>query len=321
MKRVSWLLGGALLALASCGEGSETVDDGGAASAPTPAVVSAADLQMLRWLEGNWVGSADGGAPFYESYRFLNDSTIESRTYTDSTLSQPSDSGRIAIAGGVLTSRGGNATYVATRLDSTQVHFEPLQNANNAFTWTRQSSDAWTAVLQWTDASGAAQERTYHMRRIGGGPTASAAELALEGEGLRLFLRSGGSARPLSFGTPAADVLRAVDAATGSAPSERGESADCGAEYARWSDGPTVWLDNGRFVGWSLRGERASLTTPTGVGIGTTRAEIESAHTVRVADSSLGIEFTVGGLAGLLESSAPDGRVTALWAGEACIMR
>lgn len=146
------------------------------------------------------------------------------------------------------------------------------------------------------------------------------AYLALEGGGLRVFLRSTGSARPLPFGTPSADARSVLRAVLGTEPTERGENVDCGVEYARWEDGLMTWFANGAFVGWSL--ERGStLTTVSGIGLGATRAELEAAYDVEVAPTSLGEEFTAGSLAGLLESAAADARVQHLWSGQTCIAR
>ena len=137
---------------------------------PDPVEVTAEQFASLAWLEGEWRGSGRGVAPFYESYAFVDDSTIESRVYTDSTLTQVADSGRILFSGGALVSSGGGAEYVATRLSGSEVHFEPRANASNAFTWRRESESAWTATLQWQDESGEDRSRTYRMERIPGPP-------------------------------------------------------------------------------------------------------------------------------------------------------
>jgi hypothetical protein len=42
---------------------------------------------------------------------------------------------------------------------------------------------------------------------------------------------------------------------------------------------------------------------------------------VRVFQSTLGTEFSAGGIAGLLESAGPQARIVALWAGMVCIAR
>ena len=49
--------------------------------------------------------------------------------------------------------------------------------------------------------------------------------------------------------------------------------------------------------------------------------DLENAYAADIGRSTLGIEFTAGGLAGILESEAPDARVQHLWAGVACLGR
>lgn len=144
--------------------------------------------------------------------------------------------------------------------------------------------------------------------------------LALDGEGLRLVTPSSGSSRPLPFGTPQSRAVRALTTVFGTDPVEEGEAADCGADYARWVEGLTVWFDRERLVGWAVR-EGSGLTTLDGWGPGSTRAELEETRTLTVERSSLGVEFTAGGMAGLLESGAADARIQNLWAGHACLAR
>ncbi len=40
----------------------------------------------------------------------------------------------------------------------------------------------------------------------------------------------------------------------------------------------------------------------SGIGVATSRAALESAYRVRIPTTTLGVEFTAGGLAGLLAS-------------------
>lgn len=148
---------------------------------------------------------------------------------------------------------------------------------------------------------------------------ASGVALALEGEGLRFFDIQTGSASPIPFGTPAELTLSALAATAGGEIAEEGASAECGNQYARLANGLTIWLRQDKFVGWSLR--EPPLTTAGGIGIGSTRAELESVYDARIVESSLGVEFSAGGLAGVLASDSPDARVQNLWAGETCIAR
>src|SRR5690606_41914311 len=101
---------------------------------------------------------------------------------------------------------------------------------------------------------------------------------------------------------------------------ERSSTPGCAAEYASWDGNVTAWFSDDRFIGWFLRDDTA-ITTAAGIGIGSTRADLESAHQAEVMDSSLGVEFYSGGLARLLSSAAPDGTIEALWWGMACIAR
>lgn len=150
-------------------------------------------------------------------------------------------------------------------------------------------------------------------------PAASAA-LAIEGDGLRVFVVSTGSARPIPFGTSAHAALDVLARVQGE-PFERSENDDCAIVYASWRDGLTIWLQRERFVGWSVRGADAPYSTASGIGIGSTRAELAGAYDVKIAQTSLGTEFTAGGLAGVLESERMDARITHLWAGATCIAR
>jgi hypothetical protein len=65
----------------------------------------------------------------------------------------------------------------------------------------------------------------------------------------------------------------------------------------------------------------AQFRTTAGIGIGSTRRELDAAYQAEVAESTLGQEFTAGEIGGLLTSAAPDGRVEALWAGMTCHFR
>lgn len=145
--------------------------------------------------------------------------------------------------------------------------------------------------------------------------------LALEGEGLRAFDTTTGSSRPIPFGTPQADVLNILQASQGNPPQEQGENLDCNLAYAAWADGLSVSFANDRFVGWFVRAGSGAWTTVSGIGIGSTRAELESVYQVQVQATSLGTEFVIGEMAGTLDSSTADARVVRLWAGQVCLAR
>ena len=150
-------------------------------------------------------------------------------------------------------------------------------------------------------------------------PGAAGLALALEGEGLRVFEATSGSARPIPFGSPTEDVMRIIEGVREASPRERGESPDCAGTFATWEGGPSVRFSDGRFVGWSVG--QPGPTTPSGVGVGSTRNELEDVHAIEVSRTSLGVEFSAGALAGVLDGDGADARITALWAGEACLAR
>lgn len=152
-------------------------------------------------------------------------------------------------------------------------------------------------------------------------PGAKALALTVEGDGLRMFGVQSGSARSLPFGTPSSAAREGIERALGSPPLDSGSTPDCQLDYATWPGGLTTTFRAGTLVGWSLRAAPERLTTVTGVGIGSTRADLEEAYDVTVEASSLGTEFSAGGFAGVLESRADQARVTALWAGEVCLAR
>jgi hypothetical protein len=154
------------------------------------------------------------------------------------------------------------------------------------------------------------------------GPAKAAAGIALDGEGLRLVDAATGSTRLLAFGTPAAAATEAVTRSLGRPPNELSSNPECGAgtlEFAAWTGVIGLVFQEGEFVGWD---DPATLTTMDGIGVGVTRAALAAARKIEIdPNSTLGTEFTSGGLSGLLSSAAPDAKVTDLWAGTICIFR
>lgn len=163
----------------------------------------------------------------------------------------------------------------------------------------------------------------------GAAAPAAAPALAVEAEGLRLFDPASGSATPIAFGTPRARVMTAL-ASRGAAVT--GTNGECGAgplAYARWPDGLTLWFQQDALAGWALNAPAsnappattAGISTASGLTIGSTRAELDSAYAATVEQSTLGTEFTAGELYGLLDGEGSGAKVTALWAGVSCNFR
>jgi len=154
--------------------------------------------------------------------------------------------------------------------------------------------------------------------------TAEAAQggLALEGEGLRAFTAQG-SARPLPFGMSQDMVLTAVSTLLGAETPQVTTNSECGAgptQFAEYPNGLQLAFQDDKFAGWFL--DEAGLTTADGVGVGSSRTDLQSARVVEmIPDSTLGAEFSSGDLGGMLSSDAPDATIEALYAGLTCFFR
>jgi hypothetical protein len=148
--------------------------------------------------------------------------------------------------------------------------------------------------------------------------------VALSGEGLQLVGDQTGSTEPLTFGTEMAIVADALTSMVGE-PLESGENSECGAGpqmITQWPNGLVLHAADGEFVGWSAHPDTTTtLTTMAGVGIGSTRGDLEAAYTVEVFESSLGTEFSTGEMSGILASTEPNAMIENLWAGTVCNFR
>ncbi len=158
-------------------------------------------------------------------------------------------------------------------------------------------------------------------------PAAAVPVLAIDGEGLRLFSPVNGSARPIPFGRPRSATLAAL-AFRGLPAFARLE--ECGAgplDQAAWPDGLRIYFQGGEFVGWALNAgskdatDKRAITTASGIGPGSSRAELEAAYSAKVVQSSLGTEFSAGDLAGLIDGPGQRARITDMWAGASCNFR
>lgn len=112
-----------------------------AAAVPDVAIArhTAADLQTLRYLEGDWHGSGGQGGSFFETYGFLNDSTIEMTGWIDSTMTMPREQSQYLLRDGVIrTSTGARLV----KIDREGHHF---QAASYEWTFKPLLPDRWTA--------------------------------------------------------------------------------------------------------------------------------------------------------------------------------
>ena len=130
-----------------------------------PVRVTPAEFQQLRWIVGDWRGSGSGQAPFYERYRFADDSTLVVDSFADSAFASVTESARFELRGGRLS--GGEGRWAASQITSRWVTFSPVSRARNVFTWRYGSRDRWTARLSWPAAdTQPARSATYLMERV-----------------------------------------------------------------------------------------------------------------------------------------------------------
>lgn len=131
---------------------------------PVATNLSTADVAKLRWLEGTWRGSGVDQPPFFERYRFENETTLAVDKFPDEKLDTVKDTSRFELKDG----RFGNSRYAASSIENNAVNFEPVA-ANNSFRWERVSDNAWKAILKWpAQGNRPAGERIYNMERIQG---------------------------------------------------------------------------------------------------------------------------------------------------------
>lgn len=137
-----------------------------ASPSPVPKQITPAELAKLRWIEGTWRGTGGDVPPFFERYKFENDTTLLVETLADETLSKVTDQSRFELKDGHFSYSAEGAGSVATALDDTSVTFEPTGKSRNSFRWQRESANSWKAILKWTDKNGAPKERIYSMERL-----------------------------------------------------------------------------------------------------------------------------------------------------------
>lgn len=154
-------------------------------------------------------------------------------------------------------------------------------------------------------------------------PEAAAAAVVLQAGGLEVS-DAGETGRALEFAADREAVTGALTEALG-APSTEEADMECGPgtlDAMSW-DGLDVYFLDSEFAGWYLQDPQpVELTTPAGIGLGSTRAELEESHDdVSVEASSLGTEWMAGGLSGTLAGDDEDAQIETLWAGATCIAR
>lgn len=117
------------------------------------------DFKKIQWLEGAWRGSGEGVEPFFETYHFTNDNTIEIEFFSDAALKNLTKKESITLVDGQI--RYGKST--ASRLDDKSIDFVAK---DYSFSWETESADVWIARLYSPTPEGRKLARLYRMERI-----------------------------------------------------------------------------------------------------------------------------------------------------------
>ncbi len=158
--------------------------------------------------------------------------------------------------------------------------------------------------------------------------------LALTSNALQLVNQQSGTTNEINFGMPLEQMVEMLNKVLQNKVSSIQVNSECGAgplKMASWSNGLIVVFQQKKtntewqFAGWFMNaasGGFKPLTTMAGIGIGSTRAEMESAYTIKVSKTSLGHEFsTSSGLYGILNGPGKNAKITNMWSGLSCNFR
>ncbi|MFC5282107.1 hypothetical protein [Pedobacter alpinus] len=156
--------------------------------------------------------------------------------------------------------------------------------------------------------------------------------LALSENAIKIVNANNGSTSDITLGMPFEQVVNSVSKVLNSSPNININS-ECGAgplKFASFNNGLSLlfqeknaeWL----FAGWAanqIQKPISKLSTMAGVGIGSTRKEMESAYVITVSKTSLGNEFATkgGNLFGIFNGPSQDAKITNLWSGLSCNFR
>ena len=125
-----------------------------------------ANLRKLRWIEGTWRGTGDGVPPFFERYRFENDTTLAVETLAGVNIEKVTDVTRFELKDGKFGGGSEGSLWEASSIDDKSINFEPVTKARNSFRFERNSDDVWTATLSYpARADKPARQLVYRMER------------------------------------------------------------------------------------------------------------------------------------------------------------
>ena len=163
--------------------------------------------------------------------------------------------------------------------------------------------------------------------------------LILTSNALQIINKNTGSTSEIPFGKPLDQMIEIINNVLQSKPKTIGINSECGAgplKMVSWNNGLTVVFQNKKsesktpesnwqFAGWFVGSNSKNskeISTMAGIGIGSTRSEMESAYVLSVSKTSLGYEFsTSSGLFGIFDGPNKEAKIISLWSGLSCNFR
>nr|MBC7612251.1 hypothetical protein [Pseudopedobacter sp.] len=198
------------------------------------------------------------------------------------------------------------------------IGFNACQNNNQKQAETRVAQDSVTSLNTDTTVITPPKEIQY--------------SLALSANALQIINQSNGSTNEIGVGMPLEQTLATVEKVLNLKPTI-GTNSECGAgplKMATWDNGLTLLFQEKKgewlFVGWAAnqaKNPALKLSTMAGIGVGSTRSEMESAYVIKVVKSSLGYEFSTktDDLFGIFDGPDKNAKITNLWSGVSCNFR
>ena len=156
--------------------------------------------------------------------------------------------------------------------------------------------------------------------------------LALSQNALQIVNQNTGSTREIGFDMNLNKTVEIIGKVLKSKPIIN-INYECGAgplKMAAWDNGLTLLFKQKKndwiFVGWAAnkpKNPELKINTMAGIGIGSTRKEMESAYIIKVMKTSLGYEFSTktNNLFGIFDGADGKAKITNLWSGTSCNFR
>lgn len=118
------------------------------------------DLKKIKWIEGKWKGLYKGD-PFYEIYRFVNDSTLESIGYEwDGKDSSKTSFSYVYFKDGAYW-LGEKQNWKVVSITENEIKMAPNFEASNDILWKHRDSTGWDAILK-----GKKETNIYNMQQF-----------------------------------------------------------------------------------------------------------------------------------------------------------